>query len=66
MSRLARKTALVTGAARGIGAAIAQAFVREAAMASDEAAYITGTEITIDGGILAGAAAPPGRSSDAG
>lgn len=28
-------------------------------LASDEAAYITGTEITIDGGILAGAAATP-------
>jgi NAD(P)-dependent dehydrogenase (short-subunit alcohol dehydrogenase family) len=28
-------------------------------LASDEAAYMTGTEITIDGGILAGAAAAP-------
>lgn len=28
-------------------------------LASDEAAYITGTEITIDGGILAGSAAAP-------
>ncbi len=32
-----------------------------AMLASDEAAYITGTEITIDGGLLAGSAASPGR-----
>ena len=31
-----------------------------AMLASDEAAYITGTEITIDGGLLAGSAAAPG------
>jgi NAD(P)-dependent dehydrogenase (short-subunit alcohol dehydrogenase family) len=30
-------------------------------LASDEAAYITGTEIHIDGGILAGASAAPTR-----
>jgi 3(or 17)beta-hydroxysteroid dehydrogenase len=30
-------------------------------LASDEATYITGSEFTIDGGILAGAAASPGR-----
>lgn len=30
-------------------------------LASDEAAYITGAELTIDGGILAGSAAAPGR-----
>lgn len=29
-------------------------------LASDEAAYITGTEINIDGGLLAGSAASPG------
>ncbi|MDO5604894.1 MAG: SDR family oxidoreductase [Paracoccus sp. (in: a-proteobacteria)] len=29
-------------------------------LASDEAAYITGAELSIDGGILAGSAAPPG------
>jgi NAD(P)-dependent dehydrogenase (short-subunit alcohol dehydrogenase family) len=28
-------------------------------LASDEAAYMTGSEITIDGGILAGATAAP-------
>jgi len=29
-------------------------------LASDEASYITGSEITLDGGILAGSAASPG------
>ncbi|MDQ7076859.1 MAG: SDR family oxidoreductase [Robiginitomaculum sp.] len=29
-------------------------------LASDEAAYITGSELTIDGGLLAGSAATPG------
>jgi NAD(P)-dependent dehydrogenase (short-subunit alcohol dehydrogenase family) len=29
-------------------------------LASDEATYVTGTEINIDGGLLAGSAAPPG------
>jgi NAD(P)-dependent dehydrogenase (short-subunit alcohol dehydrogenase family) len=32
-------------------------------LASDEAAYMTGTEINIDGGILAGSAAAPGADS---
>ncbi len=31
-------------------------------LASDEAKYITGTELTIDGGILAGAGAPPAKA----
>ena len=31
-------------------------------LASDEAAYMTGTEITIDGGMLAGSAASPKRT----
>lgn len=30
-------------------------------LASDEAAYMTGTELTLDGGLLAGSAAAPGR-----
>jgi len=30
-------------------------------LASDEATYMTGTEITLDGGLLAGSAAPPKR-----
>ena len=30
-------------------------------LASDEAPYVTGTEINIDGGLLAGSAASPGR-----
>jgi len=31
-----------------------------AMLASDEATYVTGTEVTIDGGLLAGSAATPG------
>lgn len=31
-------------------------------LASDEVTYMTGTEITLDGGLLAGSAAPPKRS----
>ncbi len=31
-----------------------------AMLASDEATYITGTEINVDGGLLAGSAAAPG------
>jgi NAD(P)-dependent dehydrogenase (short-subunit alcohol dehydrogenase family) len=31
-----------------------------AMLASDEASYVTGTEVTIDGGLLAGSAATPG------
>jgi 3(or 17)beta-hydroxysteroid dehydrogenase len=34
---------------------------RAVLLASDEAAYITGTGLTINGGILAGSAATPGR-----
>ena len=34
-------------------------------LASDEAAYITGSELNIDGGILAGSAAAPGQTDDA-
>jgi len=29
-------------------------------LASDEATYVTGTEMSIDGGLLAGSAASPG------
>jgi hypothetical protein len=29
-------------------------------LALDEATYVTGTEVTIDGGLLAGSAATPG------
>ena len=29
-------------------------------LASDEATYVTGTEVNIDGGLLAGSAASPG------
>lgn len=43
MSRLSGKTALVTGAARGIGAAIAQAFAHEAA-------HVIVTDINADSG----------------
>ena len=30
-------------------------------LASDEAAYMTGTELTVDGGLLAGSSASPSR-----
>lgn len=33
-------------------------------LASDEASYITGTELTIDGGILAGSGAPPQKNNN--
>jgi NAD(P)-dependent dehydrogenase (short-subunit alcohol dehydrogenase family) len=32
-----------------------------AMLASDEAAYMTGAELSIDGGLLAGSAATPGQ-----
>ena len=31
-------------------------------LASDEVTYMTGAELTLDGGLLAGSAAPPTRS----
>ena len=34
-------------------------------LASDESKYITGIELTVDGGILAGASATPKRQDDA-
>ena len=30
-------------------------------LASDEATYVTGAELNIDGGLLAGSCSPPGR-----
>jgi NAD(P)-dependent dehydrogenase (short-subunit alcohol dehydrogenase family) len=33
-------------------------------LASDESQYITGIELTLDGGLLAGAGAPPARKED--
>jgi NAD(P)-dependent dehydrogenase (short-subunit alcohol dehydrogenase family) len=58
--RLENKVAIVTGAARGIGLAIAKRYVAEGARvvmadvdtASGEASYITGQTIYADGGRL--------------
>ena len=49
-----RQTVLVTGGARGIGQGIVQAFLSHDFLASDQARYMTGSLVTVDGGSLAG------------
>ena len=49
MARLAGKTAIITGAARGIGLAALMLY-----LASDEARFCTGGVYQIDGGVIAG------------
>ncbi len=56
--RLKNKTAFITDAAQGIGAAIAAIY-----LAADESNFMTGSEIHIDGGILAGASASPKKAA---
>ena len=56
MGLLDGKTAIVTGAARGIGKAIALKFAAEGAniatfLASDMSSYVSGQVIQVDGGM---------------
>jgi NAD(P)-dependent dehydrogenase (short-subunit alcohol dehydrogenase family) len=47
------RVAVVTGAASGIGRASALAFVRAVWLCSDEASYVSGPVLAVDGGFLA-------------
>lgn len=59
--RVDQKIAIVTRAAQGIRLATAKLLAEEGAFVSiDESKFVTGAELLVDGGILAGSAAPPG------
>ncbi len=49
---IAGRKALVMGASRGLGRAVAEALIKAAFLASDRAAYLTGAVIPLDGGLL--------------
>ena len=51
VERLAGKCCLVTGAAQGIGRHIAVGAALECTLAADEAKFMTGADIVIDGGM---------------
>jgi len=53
MSRLENKVAIITGGARGMGAPEEVARVT-LFLANDDASYLSGAEITVDGGMLTG------------
>lgn len=58
--REARMAALVADTPLKRFGTVEEVAAMAAMLASDEATYVTGTEITIDGGLLAGSAATPG------